>query len=81
MKFSFRNEEQTVKVCEAPRKIREKAWGGEEGREENAGSEQPENCLPMQGTRVPSLLQEDPTCPGATKPVCCKLSTLAKPVL
>ena len=27
-------------------------------------------CLPMQGTRVRSLVQEDPTCRGATKPVC-----------
>ena len=26
-------------------------------------------CLPMQGTRVQSLVQEDPTCCGATKPV------------
>ena len=26
-------------------------------------------CLPMQGTRVPSLVQEDPTCCRATKPV------------
>ena len=26
-------------------------------------------CLPMQGTRVWSLVREDPTCPGATKPV------------
>ena len=25
--------------------------------------------LPMQGTRVRSLVQEDPTCCGATKPV------------
>ena len=24
-------------------------------------------CLPMQGTRVPALVQEDPTCHGATK--------------
>ena len=24
-------------------------------------------CLPMQGTRVRSLVQEDPTCRGATK--------------
>ena len=27
-------------------------------------------CLPMQGTRVWSLVQEDPTCHGATKPTC-----------
>ena len=27
-------------------------------------------CLPMQGTRVQALVQEDPTCRGATKPVC-----------
>uniref|UniRef100_A0A8C6FBZ8 Hikeshi-like N-terminal domain-containing protein n=1 Tax=Monodon monoceros TaxID=40151 RepID=A0A8C6FBZ8_MONMO len=27
-------------------------------------------CLPMQGTRVQSLVREDPTCHGATKPVC-----------
>ena len=26
-------------------------------------------CLPMQGTRVRSLVQEDPTCRGANKPV------------
>ena len=26
--------------------------------------------MPMQGTRVPSLVQEDPTCCGATKPMC-----------
>ena len=26
-------------------------------------------CLPMQGTRVWALVQEDPTCHGATKPV------------
>ena len=25
-------------------------------------------CLPMQGTRVPALVQEDPTCCGAAKP-------------
>ena len=25
--------------------------------------------LPMQGTRVQALLQEDPTCHGATKPM------------
>ena len=27
-------------------------------------------CLPMQGTRVRALVWEDPTCLGATKPVC-----------
>ena len=27
-------------------------------------------CLPMQGTRVRALVQEDPTCCGATKPMC-----------
>ena len=27
-------------------------------------------CLPMQGTRVWALVWEDPTCHGATKPVC-----------
>ena len=27
-------------------------------------------CLPMQGTRVRSLVREDPTCRGATKPLC-----------
>ena len=27
-------------------------------------------CLPMQGTQVRALVQEDPTCCGATKPVC-----------
>ena len=26
-------------------------------------------CLPMQGTRVRSLVREDPTCRGADKPV------------
>ena len=26
--------------------------------------------LPMQGTRVQALIQEDPTCCGATKPQC-----------
>ena len=26
-------------------------------------------CLPMQGTRVPALVQEDPTCRRATRPV------------
>ena len=26
-------------------------------------------CLPMQGIRVQALVQEDPTCLGATKPV------------
>ena len=26
--------------------------------------------LPVQGTRVCALVQEDPTCRGATKPVC-----------
>ena len=26
--------------------------------------------LPMQGTRVQSLVQEDPTCRGSTKPMC-----------
>ena len=26
-------------------------------------------CLPMQGTWVRSLVQEDPTCHGATKPM------------
>ena len=26
-------------------------------------------CLPVQGTRVRALVQEDPTCHGATKPV------------
>ena len=27
-------------------------------------------CLPMQGTQVCALVREDPTCRGATKPVC-----------
>ena len=27
-------------------------------------------CLPMQGTRVWALVREDPTCRGATKPMC-----------
>ena len=27
-------------------------------------------CLPMQGTRVRALVREDPTCRGATKPMC-----------
>ena len=26
--------------------------------------------LPMQGTQVRALVQEDPTCRGATKPMC-----------
>ena len=26
--------------------------------------------LPLQGTQVPFLVREDPTCLGATKPVC-----------
>ena len=26
--------------------------------------------LPMQGTQVQALVREDPTCGGATKPVC-----------
>ena len=26
-------------------------------------------CLPMQGTRIQALVQEDPTCCGATKPM------------
>ena len=29
-------------------------------------------CLPMQGTRVQSLVQEDPACCGVTKPMCHK---------
>ena len=33
-------------------------------------------CLPMQGTRVRALVWEDPTCPGATRPV----SHTAEPV-
>ena len=28
-----------------------------------------EICLPVQGTQVRTLLQEDPTCHGATEPV------------
>ena len=27
-------------------------------------------CLPMQGIRVQALVREDPTCCGATKPMC-----------
>ena len=27
-------------------------------------------CLPVQGTRVQALVQEDPTCCGTTKPLC-----------
>ncbi|KAJ8776863.1 hypothetical protein J1605_015040 [Eschrichtius robustus] len=27
-------------------------------------------CLPVQGTRVRALVREDPTCRGATKPMC-----------
>ena len=27
-------------------------------------------CLPMQGTQVQALVQEDPTCCGAPKPTC-----------
>ena len=30
----------------------------------------PRICLPMQGTQVQSLVQEDPTCCRATKPMC-----------
>ena len=33
--------------------------------------------LPMQETQVRSLIQEDPTCQGATKPVCQLLSPSA----
>ena len=29
-------------------------------------------CLPMKGTQVWSLVQEDPTCHGTTKPICHK---------
>ena len=28
-------------------------------------------CLPVQGTQVRALVQEDPTCSGATKPAHC----------
>ena len=28
-------------------------------------------CLPMQGTWIHALVRENPTCPGATKPVHC----------
>ena len=42
-------------------------------------------CLPMQGTRVQSLVQEDPTCHRTTKPVCHNywacMPQLLKPVL
>ena len=31
-------------------------------------------CLPMQGSWVPSLVREDPTCSGTTKPLCHGLS-------
>ena len=31
-------------------------------------------CLEMQETRVPFLVWEDPTCQGATKPVCHNLN-------
>ena len=27
-------------------------------------------CLPIQGTQVRALVREDPTCHGATKPMC-----------
>ena len=41
--------------------------------------------LPMQGTQVWSLVQEDPTCRRATKPVChnywARMLQLLKPVL
>ena len=41
-------------------------------------------CLPIQGTRVWSLVQEDPTCRRATKPMCHKywacMLQLLKPV-
>ena len=33
--------------------------------------------LPMQGTRVRALVREDPTCHGATKPVCHNYGTCA----
>ena len=33
-------------------------------------------CLPMQGTRVRALVWEDPTCPGATRPVSHNLLSL-----
>ena len=33
------------------------------------GSTVVKNRLPRQGTRVRALVQEDPTCHGATKPV------------
>ena len=40
-------------------------------------------CLPMRGTRVRSLVREDPTCCGAAKPMCCNYwvqeSQLLKP--
>ena len=41
-------------------------------------------CLPLQGTQVRSLVQEDSTCHGATKPMChnywspCALETAAQ---
>ena len=40
-------------------------------------------CLPMQGTWVQSLVQEDPPCQGATKPAMPQLrkSTHLEPVL
>ena len=37
-------------------------------------------CLPMQGTQLPSLVREDPTCCGATKPMLLSPRTL-EPVL
>ena len=38
-------------------------------------------CLPMQGTRVRALIQEDPTCRGATKPVLNLCSRACEPQL
>ena len=33
-------------------------------------------CLPMQGTQIQPLSQEDPTCPGTTKPAAAAAASL-----
>ena len=33
-------------------------------------------CLPMQGTQIQPLSQEDPTCPGTTKPAAAAVASL-----
>ena len=56
--------------------------GGRERKKERKGKEKEKRwraslvaqwlriCLPIQGTQVRALVQEDTTCRGATKPVC-----------